>query len=83
LPGELNIGRNRVANPWCAWASGESPTAESLLSEEYYVFLVESAERAKLICGFNEEPSSVRQIELQRGEFQLVVAAAIEKSKAM
>ncbi|WP_269507235.1 immunity 42 family protein [Burkholderia sp. IMCC1007] len=52
---------------------------ESLSDEGYYLFLVELGEHAKLISGFKEDLSSVRQVILKRGEFQDVVRGAIEK----
>ncbi|MCA7925295.1 immunity 42 family protein [Burkholderia cenocepacia] len=52
---------------------------ESLSDEGYYMFLVEFGEQAKLISGFKEDLSSVRQVILKRGEFQDVVRGAMEK----
>ncbi|MBR8070653.1 immunity 42 family protein [Burkholderia cenocepacia] len=52
---------------------------ESLSDEGHYMFLVEFGEQAKLISGFKEDLSSVRQVILKRGEFQGVVRSAIEK----
>lgn len=48
----------------------------SLLDEGHNVFLVESGDTAKLIYGFNDDLSSVREITLKRGEFQAVVIDA-------
>jgi len=47
-----------------------------LLDEGHNVFLVESGDQAKLIYGFNDDLSSVREIALKRGEFQDVVLEA-------
>lgn len=54
-------------------------SAESLSDEGHYLFLVEHGEQAKLIAGFKDHISSVRQVFLRRGEFQEVVRDAIEK----
>jgi hypothetical protein len=56
-------------------------SAESLSDEGCYVFLVESLGQAKLIYGFNQDPSSIGEVVLKRGEFQSVVADAIAQSK--
>jgi hypothetical protein len=52
---------------------------ESLSDEGHYLFLVELGEQAKLIVGVHEDISSVRQVILNRGEFQEVVRNAIGK----
>lgn len=54
-------------------------SAESLSDDGHYVFLVELGEQAKLIFGFRDDVSSVRQVILKRGEFQSVVRDAIKK----
>ncbi|WP_246831212.1 Imm42 family immunity protein [Pandoraea sp. SD6-2] len=55
-------------------------SAESLSDDGWYVFLVEFGTQAKLIFGFENDPNSVGQVVLERGEFQRVVAESIEKS---
>jgi hypothetical protein len=54
-------------------------SAESLSDDEHNVFLVELAEQAKLIYGFDQDSSSIYEVVLRRGEFQEAVRAAIEK----
>jgi hypothetical protein len=51
----------------------------SLLDEGHNVFLIESGDQAKLIYGFNDDLSRVREVVLKRGEFQAVVADAADK----
>lgn len=46
----------------------------SLLDKGYNVFLIESGDQAKLVYGFNDEISSIREIALSRGEFQTVIS---------
>jgi hypothetical protein len=54
-------------------------SAESLSDDGYYAFLVECGAQAKLILGSENDASSVRQVILERGEFQRVVTEAIRK----
>lgn len=54
-------------------------SVESLLDDGHNVFLVECAAQAKLIYGFNQDPSSIYEVALVRGEFQEVVREAIQK----
>lgn len=49
----------------------------SLSDEGNCIFLVEYNEKAKLICGMGADLSSVFEVYLERGEFQLVVSKAI------
>jgi hypothetical protein len=51
----------------------------SLLDAGYNVFLVESAEQAKLIWSNRHGIPTVREVTLARGEFQQVVRDTIEK----
>jgi len=52
---------------------------ESLSDDEHNVFLVECAAQAKLIYGFDQDPSSIYEVALRRGEFQETARAIIEK----
>ncbi|VVE58697.1 hypothetical protein PHO31112_05362 [Pandoraea horticolens] len=54
-------------------------SAESLSDDGYYAFLVECGVQAKLILGYENDASSVRQVFLERDEFQRVVREAIKK----
>lgn len=53
----------------------------SLLDAGYNVFLVESKDQAKLIVGFKNDIASVKQVILNRGEFQQVVRDAIDRAR--
>jgi len=56
---------------------------DSLSDEGWNVFLVEHAEVAKLIYGFNQNADKVNEVILKRGEFQQVAREAIEKFRAL
>ncbi|WP_092138318.1 Imm42 family immunity protein [Cupriavidus sp. YR651] len=58
-------------------------SAESLSDDGYYVFLIESADQAKLIYGLKGDYGGAKDILLARGEFQTTVNQAIEKSKSV
>jgi len=55
----------------------------SLSDEGWNVFLVEHAEEAKLIYGFNQNADKVNEVILRRGEFQQVAREAIEKFRIL
>jgi hypothetical protein len=54
----------------------------SLLDADFNVFLVESADQAKLIWGRRDAIPPVREVALKRGEFQSVVRDALRSNAA-
>lgn len=54
----------------------------SLLDAGYKVFLIESADQAKLVWGGPDAIPTVREVVLARGEFQSVVRDAIRSNGA-
>jgi hypothetical protein len=54
-------------------------SVESLSDDGHNVFLIECETHAKLIYGFNNDPESLCEITLRRGEFQEVAREAVAK----
>jgi hypothetical protein len=52
-------------------------SVESLSDDGYNIFLIESGDGAKLLCGRGNDLLSVREITLKRGEFQAIANEAI------